>query len=184
MKEQEARTSFFGYWEVLAHTLPMFSTHRLTPFMKFSEKKRNLRASELLWSDADAATESVIKLVIFENQSGNLDRRVTAQVLIALNSLVRQDLLVHTTVEIEKLFDAASLGVRLGLVDKNRIGEDPPVALGIHHGADLVMRDEGEKLFSSNNKSIDENPMPVLYSSTFHLGFYLARAGKLEFFDA
>lgn len=181
MKEQEARTAFFGYWEVLSHTLPMFGTHRLTPFMRFSEKKRNLKAAELLWSDAEDATSSVIKLVHFENQSGNLDTKVIAQVMYGLARLIRKEFLTHPSVEVEHLFTAASLGVRLGLVDKNRIGENPPVALGIHHDADLEMRGNGNLLFGKEGSSIEDNPMPMLYETTFHVGFYLARSGQLEF---
>jgi hypothetical protein len=180
VREIEARSSFFGYWEVLPHTFAMFKVHRLTPFMKFAEKRRNLDAADRMWNEAQDETETVIEKVKRDNQAEFVDIKLIAQVMLAVNSTVNPGTLKLVTTDIEKLFEPASLGIRVGVHDNNRIGEEPPVALGVHHGADLEMRTEGSKLFAIEGVSEKENPLPFVWEHTFHLGFYLARAGKLK----
>ena len=68
--------------------------------------------------------------------------------------------------------------MRLGLLDANRIGEQPPVALGYLCEAEIQLRNKACERFD-DKADPDENPMYFLYTEILHFGFYAARAGMV-----
>lgn len=180
MKEEQARASFYGYWEVEPHSnIFLRKVNKNAAFMEFSAKRRHLKAADQIWNQASADTDLVIDQVLTANKDGNVEIEYIAQVLYGAMTLVKSELFQHPNLNKEALSEAASLGIRLGRVDPNRRGENPPVALGIHHDADAIMHTEGAERFKTDTTDVEENPQPFLYEVVFHAGFYLARADRL-----
>ena len=179
VSKASARESFFGYWPVYPRSIDVGPESRLDGFLKFSSKKRNFLDSEEIWNEGFEAGERAVAQVKVDNRLGNIPLEGLSEVFNNLFKVIRQDFSTHPCFNYDQIIEAASIGSRLGLFEKNRIGNSPPVAIGYMIGANFQLRTEAKERFDSE-ASMTENPMYILYTEALHSGFYAARAGLVK----
>ena len=172
-EERAVRESMFGYQEVHNANWKGFELPDVRLMQMLSGRKKD-KALQLM-----AEMEEVVLSVISQVES--LAARVELPESLIENiidygvGLVKPEFHGEILQSSEKLRKAGLLGFHLGLLDRNRVGENPAVALGAHKNA------LGKLCERNFMVGVDEmTPTKVACLNIAQAAFYASRRFKLE----
>jgi hypothetical protein len=172
-EERAARESLFGYQEVhnanwKGFELPDF---RLMQMLTSRKKDKAIR----LMAELEEAVLSVIGQVESLASSSGLPEQLVENIIDYGVKLLKPEFHTEVLQTPETLRKAALLGFHLGLLDRNRIGENPAVALGAHKKA---LGKLCERNFMVGEDDMTPTKTACLYIA--EASFYASRRFKLE----
>ncbi len=181
MKRDKALESFYGYWEVAPFLIPYDPAGtRLRGFLDFSQKKRNLEEAERIWDDAHKKIDEILNTIESQELEGHLDEAVLSPTLELAKNFVKPEILDNQYITEELFKSAVSVGIRLGLLDHHRVGENPRVAQGVYHSAKLYYKEDASKRLQIEGLTNEENPSSAVFDLMLDFSFYQARANLVS----